>query len=140
MFREIQGYLHQGKEKAVELAFSRIPTISFDYAVTEKMHPKDVLIVKGSFGWSDIGGWDTLFDRLQEDLGVENVLHGDALVMDAKNNMVHTSGKKLVALVGVEDLVVVDTDDALLVMRKDHGQDVGGLVARLKDEGGGDVL
>ena len=115
--------------------FEDLPPISFDYAVVEKLDPSQVLILKGDFGWSDIGAWDTLSERLVEDRGDANVGYSDVLAIDASGNFVHTMGKKLVALLGVSDLVVVDTEDALLVTRKSHAQRVKEIIAALTERG-----
>jgi mannose-1-phosphate guanylyltransferase len=130
--REIQEALKRGDVDSISEIFSAIEPASFDYAVTEKLDKSNVLIIKGDFGWSDVGAWDTLYARLAEDTSQENVLSGDAVVIDSRGNLVRTSADKLIALVGVENLVVVDTDDALLVTTHSHAQRVKEVIAELE--------
>jgi len=101
--------------------FSQIEKISFDYAVTEKMDPSDVLIIRGDFGWSDIGAWDSLHDRLcEQERG--NVTKGEVVCVETQRSLVYGSENKLVTVVGMDGVVVVDTEDALLVCRMEDAQ------------------
>jgi mannose-1-phosphate guanylyltransferase/mannose-6-phosphate isomerase len=83
------------------------------------------------FGWSDVGSWAALWDVSRRD-DDGNAHHGDVIAIDSRNSYAHA--RRLVALVGVDDLVVVETDDAVLVARKDRVQQVKDVVARLKDD------
>jgi mannose-1-phosphate guanylyltransferase/mannose-6-phosphate isomerase len=87
-------------------------------------------VVESTFRWSDIGSWDALFDIRPRD-GEGNVLHGDVVTIDAQDCVVH-SEQQLTALIGVRDMVVVSTQDAVLVMPRERAQDVKELVAKLK--------
>ena len=138
--REVKEALRGGDREAAARAFGKTEPTSFDYAVTEKMDPADVLIIKGDFGWSDIGGWDTLYARLSEDREVENIVPDTAIVVDARGNLVRTSSKKLVALVGVENIVVIDTDDALLVTTHAQAQRVKEVLAQIRQTGHDEFL
>jgi mannose-1-phosphate guanylyltransferase/mannose-6-phosphate isomerase len=109
-------------------AFSDAPQKSIDYAVMEKTDRAAVVV--GQFRWSDIGSWDALFDIGARDAD-GNVVHGDAVTVDTKNSVIHSEGR-LTALIGVNDLVVVNTPDAVLVMPRARAQQVRELVARLK--------
>ena len=82
-------------------------------------------VVPGEFGWNDVGSWQSAWELGSPD-AAGNSLSAGALAIDAKNNLVRTlgTGKKVVALVGVNDLVVVETEDALLVIPRDRAQDV----------------
>ena len=104
-----------------DVLFSQIEKISFDYSVTEKMDPSDVLIIRGDFGWSDIGAWDSLHDRLCEEEG-GNVTKGEVVCVDTRRSLVYGPAQKLVTVVGMDGVVVVDTDDALLVCRMEDSQ------------------
>ncbi len=110
-------------------AFAACPADSIDYAVMERTAAARVLAV--DIGWSDVGSWSALWQVAARDAD-GNAHHGDLLAVDSRGNYVH--GRKLVALVGVDDLVVVDTDDAVLVARKDRVQQVKDVVAQLKRE------
>jgi mannose-1-phosphate guanylyltransferase len=86
-------------------------------------HAQDMRVVPGSFGWYDIGSWTTAWELAAKDDQGNAVLAETSLV-DAKNCYVRANPGKLVALIGVEDLVVVDTEDALLIMPRERAQDV----------------
>jgi mannose-1-phosphate guanylyltransferase/mannose-6-phosphate isomerase len=109
-------------------AFARAPQTSIDYAVMEKTDR--AAVVEGRFRWSDIGSWDAILDIAPRD-AAGNALQGDALTVDSRNCVVHADGQ-LTALLGVDDLIVVSTADAVLVMPQSRAQDVKDLVARLK--------
>jgi mannose-1-phosphate guanylyltransferase/mannose-6-phosphate isomerase len=109
-------------------AFARAPQKSIDYAVMERTDR--AAVVAGDFRWSDIGSWDALFDIAPRD-AQGNVLHGQVLAMDAKDCVVH-SETRLTAVVGVTDLVVVSTNDAVMVVPRSRSQEVKELVAKLK--------
>jgi mannose-1-phosphate guanylyltransferase/mannose-6-phosphate isomerase len=109
-------------------AFARAPQKSIDYAVMERTDR--AAVVESTFRWSDIGSWDALFDIRPRD-GEGNVLHGDVVAIDAQDCVVH-SEQQLTALIGVRDMVVVSTQDAVLVMPRERAQDVKELVAKLK--------
>jgi mannose-1-phosphate guanylyltransferase/mannose-6-phosphate isomerase len=109
-------------------AFAAAPNISIDYALMEKTDR--AAIVPCNIGWSDVGAWSALWDiRAQDDQ--KNVLIGDVVAHDSTGSYVH-SHKRLTALVGVRDLVVIDTDDALLIADKSRAQEVKAIVDHLK--------
>ena len=112
-------------------SFSQVPSISIDYAVMEKS--SEVAVVPCSIGWSDIGSWASLGDLLQPD-NDGNRIEGQALLHDVKNCYIQ-SKERIVGAVGIENLVIVDTPDALLVAEKSRAQDVGRLYAELKRQG-----
>ena len=109
-------------------AFARAPQKSIDYAVMEKTDR--AAVVAGDFRWSDIGSWDALFEITPRD-EAGNVLQGQVVTMDARNSIVH-SDARLTALLGVEDLVVVSTSDAVMVAPRARAQEVRELVSKLK--------
>jgi mannose-1-phosphate guanylyltransferase / mannose-6-phosphate isomerase len=112
-------------------SFAGAPNISIDYAVMERT--TRAALVPCSIGWNDVGSWSSLWEiRPQDEFG--NVLQGDVVVHDTKGSLVH-SEKTLTALVGVTDLVVIATKDAILVAPKDRAQDVKAIVDKLKAAG-----
>lgn len=118
----------------VELApdlFDRVPENSIDYAVMEKS--RWVAVVPCSIGWSDIGSWNALGDLAEPDTN-GNRIEGQALLHDVKNCYIQSS-ERMVGAVGVDDLIVVDTPDALLIAHKNRAQDVKHLYAELKIRG-----
>lgn len=112
-------------------AFARAPSISVDYAVMERTAAAAVLPV--DIGWSDVGSWSSLWALASRD-EAGNAVQGDALLERTSGCYVH-SERALVSTIGVKDLVIVDTPDALLVADKAQAQDVSGIVARLKESG-----
>lgn len=111
-------------------AFARAPNISIDYAVMESTDR--AAVAPCDIGWSDVGAWSALWSIRDRD-AQNNVLLGDVIAHDSTGSYVH-SRRRLTALVGVRDLVVVDTDDAILVADKSRAQDVKAVVDRLKSE------
>jgi mannose-1-phosphate guanylyltransferase len=110
--------------------FSQVPNISVDYAVMEKA--KNVAVVGCDIGWSDVGSWASLSEHVPKDQ-FNNSIEGEGLAFDSHNCYIH-SEDRLVATLGVRDLVVIDTSDALLVADKNRTQDVKQVVQYLKDE------
>jgi len=112
-------------------SFAKAPNISVDYAVMERT--TRAAVVPCDIGWNDVGSWSSLWEiRPQDEDG--NVLQGDVVVHDTKNSFVH-SESVLTAMVGVENLVVIATKDAVLVADKAHAQDVKVIVDKLKAAG-----
>ena len=109
---------------AVERVYDRIKSVSIDYGVMEKTS-KPIYVLKADFGWSDVGSWRALYElRRAEYDEQDNLSLGDSKIIDAKRNMVFSTTGRKVALLGVEDLVIVDTPDAVMVARLDRSQDV----------------
>ena len=106
-------------------AFERCPSDSIDYVVMEPLSQKrdgNVAVIPLDAGWSDIGAWNALW-AVEEQDGEGNAVHGDVYTHDAHNNLLHAQDR-MIAAVGVNDLVVVETTDAVLVVHKDRAQDV----------------
>ncbi len=113
-----------------------LPALSFDYAVLE--HLTDTLVVPVETSWTDLGSWDAL-DRIVSKDADANVVLGDHVVaVDSNHNIIRTNGR-LVAMIGVEDLVIVDTPDALLVGRKNQMQSLRSIIAALESAGLGGI-
>jgi mannose-1-phosphate guanylyltransferase/mannose-6-phosphate isomerase len=110
-----------------EQAFSACPNESVDYAVME--HTVRGAIVRGDFGWSDVGSWSTLWDIGKKDPN-GNVVAGDVALADAQQCYVRANGRH-VSLLGVEGLLIVETDDAILIASRERAQDVKGVVDTL---------
>jgi mannose-1-phosphate guanylyltransferase len=113
-----------GYEAVLAEVYPTLESISIDYAVIEKTRIP-LLVFPGDFGWSDVGSWQALYEL---DAGsydeARNQVSGDVAAIDSIGNLVHSTGGRLVTLLGVEGLVVIDTADALLVARLDRSQDV----------------
>jgi mannose-1-phosphate guanylyltransferase len=111
--------------------FASVPDISIDYALMERS--QKVAVIPCNIGWSDMGSWNAMQELTQPD-EQGNRLEGEVLVDSARNNYVY-SPCRLTALLGVEDLIVVDTEDALLVAHKSQAQCVNNIAGRLKKSG-----
>lgn len=111
-------------------AFAASPNDSIDYAVMEKT--ADAAVIPLDAGWNDVGSWSALWDVSDKDAD-GNAYHGDVIALDCKNSYAY--GNRLIALVGLQDVVVVETDDAVFVGHKDRVQDVKEIVGRIKREG-----
>ena len=119
-------------------AFAACPSDSIDYAVMEKLAERSQLGIPGvvvpmSAGWSDVGAWDALWDVMEKD-AAGNACHGDTIAEGCENSLLY-GGERLVAGVGLKNIVVVETPDAVLVADKSRTQDVKKIVTRLKAEG-----
>jgi mannose-1-phosphate guanylyltransferase/mannose-6-phosphate isomerase len=123
-------------------AFSGCPADSIDYAVLERLtqHTSSTaaVVVRLDAGWSDVGAWDALWQIEQKDAS-GNVARGDVHLADTKNALV-LAQHRMVACVGLEDVVVIETPDAVMVARKDKAQAVGKLAAALKAQGRSECL
>ncbi len=127
----------EGREKSIlDEVFRRLPSISIDHGVME--HAAQVAVVPGDFGWSDVGSWQTAWELAEKDED-GNAIPAHAITFDARGNLVRdlrrsTKGKTI-ALIGVTDLVIVETDDALLVLPRERAQDAKLAVQALKSSG-----
>jgi mannose-1-phosphate guanylyltransferase len=119
------------EEEMVGSVYTGLKPVSIDYGVMEKAN--EVLVIPGSFDWSDLGSWDALWEVSPKD-DDGNAVRGEFIGIDAADSLIHSSGK-LVALVGVQDLLVVETKDALLICRRGRSQDVRRIVEILEKRG-----
>ena len=124
------GFVRPGKAE-----FAAVPAESADYAVMERCPGSrfDIRMLPLAAGWSDLGAWDSVWQAATKD-GAGNAALGDAMVQDSRNTLVHATSR-LVALVGVQDLMVVETPDAVLVADRARSQDVKAIVATLEAQG-----
>ena len=111
-------------------SYAHSPDISIDYALMERT--SNAAMVTLDAGWSDIGSWASVWDSAEHD-DAGNSAQGDVLLDDCRNCHVH-AGKRLVSAIGLDDIVIVDTDDALLVLPKERAQDIRRIVKRLQTE------
>jgi len=121
----------------LKATFPKCENISIDYAVLEKA-PNVVGLPAGDIGWNDVGSWNAVYQLDRRDAD-GNAARSELLAQAATGNYID-AGKKLVALLGVKDLIVVDTPDALLIADRSRAQEVGELVKRLEKSGRDDLL
>jgi len=124
------------KSKLAEF-YPQCENISIDYAVLEKAR-NVVGVASDEFGWNDVGSWNAVYEMLPRDAN-GNAVVSDAILQASSGNYVDATGK-LVALLGVNNLIVVDTPDALLIADRDRAQEVGKLVAALEKQKRDDLL
>jgi len=133
-----EGARAGSEDEAVLRVFPSLPAVSIDRGVMEHVAP--LAVVPGDFGWNDVGSWQSAWElALKDEHG--NAAPPGAVLLDARNNEIvdlrSSPNKRVIALVGVDDLVVVETDDALLVVPRSRSQDVKDVVAALKERGDG---
>ena len=128
---KIQKDLKTTREaRTVATVYKSLPSVSIDYGVMEKAD--NVYVIPADFGWSDAGSWDTVYELAQKDSQGNAVsAGGEAIFEGAQNCLVYSPGK-IVAVVGAQDLLVVDTKDALLICKKGSSQDVKKVVEKLE--------
>ena len=127
---------NDGYQPMLEHVYGVIRSISIDYGVMEKA--SNVYVAKGDFGWSDVGSWDEVV-RLTPTNGDGNALRGTVIAKDAHRNYID-AGTKVVAAIGVDDIIVVTTDDAVLICKKGRSQDVKEVVDYLRRKQINDLL
>ena len=133
--REIAEAIGRGDEEAAGTIFANLESISIDYALME--HAEKVLMARADFPWDDVGAWPALYRSMQHD-ETGNVCVGDPVLVDCEDCIVYNNvgaEKQAVAVVGMEDVVVVCVEDAVLVMPKDRAQDVRRIVRELEERG-----
>jgi mannose-1-phosphate guanylyltransferase len=122
------GSIRRNGQSVLRKLYPSCENISVDYAVLEKA--RGIVGIPCEFGWSDVGSWNAVYDLLEKDAR-KHALRSEALLIDSNGLLVDVPGK-LFAAIGVNDLVVVETPDALLVARRDRAQDVSQLVKQLE--------
>lgn len=127
------------EQETIQKVYPEIPSISIDYGIMEKAAAMgEVRVVAGEFGWNDVGSWD-MMSVLHEPDAENNILLGDALAVESRGNIVY-AGSRTVTLAGVENMIVVETPDAVMICPKEKAQDVKKIVDALKAEGRKELL
>lgn len=146
MYKEYKPDMHAGlmelqdawdtetQEKTMLEIFPRMESISIDYAILEKT--SNIALIPANLGWKDVGSWQAIYEVLANGDKDEVVAKGKVIKIDTKNSLIFNENKdKLVAVVGMDDVVIVDTKDALLVMKKSQDQDVKKVIKELQETG-----
>lgn len=135
--REIENSLETDRyQKTIEKIYSELPKVSIDYGIMEQAG--NVLVIPGDFGWDDIGCW-TALERYGEKDRQGNVLQGQGVLLDTANTYV-ISNDRTVALLGVEDLIIINDHDSLLICHKRRAQEIKKIVQALREKGLDSVL
>jgi len=128
-----QVWGEDNQDEVVRRIYPNFEKVSVDYAIFEKVDPKEMVVLSADLGWSDIGAWNILKDELSENTK-DNVIRGEIFDIESQDCLIYANAKdKIVATIGLEDLIVVDTDDALLVSKKDRISEIKKIVERLKE-------
>lgn len=126
---KIKASIKTANEDAVlNREFHNFPSISIDYGVMEKS--KDIFVVPGTFGWDDVGSWLSV-ERIRKSNEYGNVVNGNVITVDSRDCVIE-AGKKLIATVGIKDLIIVDTEDATLICDKESAGDIKKVLENLK--------
>jgi mannose-1-phosphate guanylyltransferase len=127
---ELAHFNTSEEQAALERIYPLCTNISIDYAIMERAH--NVYVIPSSFGWSDLGTWNSAYDNLEKDY-LGNAVAGDnVMIIDATKCMVSVPNNKLLVLQGLDDFIVVDTKDVLLICKKDKEQQIKDYVAEVK--------
>ncbi len=119
------------QEAVIRSEWPRLKPETIDFGIME--HATNVAVLPaGGLEWSDVGSWDSLFDVLLPDEGGNVVVNSEHMPLETHNSLVYSSEKKLVVTIGVDDLIVIDSGDALLVCHRDQAQQVRQVIANLK--------
>lgn len=125
-----EAYYTSAEQDEIDKVFGTCKNISIDYGIMEQA--ENVFVIPSDFGWSDLGTWGSVHENMEKD-AEGNAIRGLTQVYDAKDNMIHVSnGEKLVAIKGLEDCIVVDTENALLICKKTDEQFIKQIVGDIK--------
>jgi mannose-1-phosphate guanylyltransferase len=127
-WKKILNAIESNDKAGISDIYGEIPSVSIDYALMEKA--KGVFVCEGNFGWSDVGSWSSLMN-IWEKNQQGNTIKGEGIALDSENCLVYNP-EKITALIGVKDIVVVDTPDALLVCHKNSDQKVRDIIDIIK--------
>jgi len=131
---KIEKYLETKEEKSViETEYKKMPKIAIEYGILEKL--KEILVIPADFGWSDIGHWRAIRDILLKKTKAKNLVKGNHLGTETENSLIYSLSNRLIATVGIRDLIIVDTPDALLVCSKDKAHDVKKIIEQIEKKG-----
>jgi len=123
-----------GEKDAIERIYPLCTNVSIDFAIMEKA--ENVYVIPSSFGWSDLGTWNSAYDNLEKDAMGNALATDNVIVIDAKECMVSAPADKLLLLQGLEDFIIVDTKDVLMICKKEKEQAIKEYVAEAKKQKG----
>lgn len=118
------------EQEMIEEVYSQCPSISIDFGIIEKA--SNVYTIPASFSWSDLGTWNSAHANMEKDYFGNAVVGNNVMVFDSHHCMIHTPDKKLVLVQGLEDYIIVDTDDVLMICKKEKEQEIKDYVSEIK--------
>ena len=130
----VKDFLVEENEENIKELFAKLPDISIDYTLMEQA--RNVFVLKASFGWDDVGSWNSLL-RVRNTSNEGNLVSGKTIVLDSKNSVImnfSTEDSKILTTLGISDLIIVSTDDAILVCHQDHVQNVKKILTEIKQQ------
>lgn len=128
-----EDYNTENESAFIRREYPQTEKISVDYAILEKA--ENVYTIPCDIGWSDLGTWNSLYEQKEKDDQGNVVLSSPVYLEDASNNLIHSKSDKLVVIKGLEDFIIVDTDDCLMIYPKSEEQNIKGLKDALKEKG-----
>ncbi|MCX7920927.1 MAG: mannose-1-phosphate guanylyltransferase [Clostridia bacterium] len=129
----IREMILSGREQeGIESIYSALPSISIDFGIMERSD--EVLVIPGDFGWNDVGSWDALGTIFPTDES-GNIIRAKHVSINTKNSIIYNNGDRLIATIGLDNLIIADTSDALLICPKDKAQEVKNIVELIKAKG-----
>ena len=135
---EKSAFNTSSEKQSIEKIYPQCSNISIDFGIMEKA--ENVYIIPSSFGWSDLGTWNSAHDNMDKDYLGNAVSGNEVMVIDATRCMIHAPNNKLVLLQGMDDYIVVDTDDVLMICKKEKEQEIKQYVAEVKRNKGDKYL
>ncbi|KKP38468.1 MAG: mannose-1-phosphate guanylyltransferase [Candidatus Peregrinibacteria bacterium GW2011_GWF2_33_10] len=132
--------LNKKNTQEIKKNYEKCQKISIDYAIMEKVNPSKVRIIPANLGWSDIGTWDSIYNELAQDQIDKNIIKGQSLNLATKNSLIYNYTDKLVATANLNNMVIVVTDRAILITKRDKDQNVKKIVEKLKEDGKEELL
>lgn len=127
---EMEHFNTETEQAAIERIYPQCVNISIDFGIMEKAD--NVYLIPSSFGWSDLGSWNSAYENLEKDYFGNAVSGANVMVIDAVKNVVYADDKKLVLLQGLEDFIIVDTPDVLMICKRDKEQDIKEFTVEVK--------
>ena len=122
------SFINNNRNEVIQAEFPKMPDQSIDYGIMEKV--KDIYVIPCVFGWDDVGSW-TALERINDSDENGNVVRGNSLSIDTKRCIIESNGK-LIATLGVEDLIIVETDHVTLICNKDKAQEIKSLIKEIR--------
>jgi mannose-1-phosphate guanylyltransferase len=126
------------EKKALEHIYPLCTSISIDFGIMEKAN--NVYVIPASFGWSDLGTWNSAYDNLEKDYLGNAIAGENVMVIDAQDCIIHSGNNKLLVLQGMKDFIIVDTSDVLLICKRDKEQEIKDYVAEVRRNIGDEYL
>lgn len=135
---EKSSFNTSSEKESIEKIYPQCANISIDFGIMEKA--ENVYIIPSSFGWSDLGTWNSAHDNMEKDYLGNAVAGNQVMVIDATRCMIHAPNNKLILLQGMDDYIVVDTDDVLMICKKEKEQEIKQYVSEVKRNKGDKYL